>query len=68
MTTTLRDATPGQAFRDRDGDVWVRTEDGAVPTVVCAADSDSKDAFWRVGDMARAEDWYGPFTPLGPKP
>lgn len=63
MSRDLRDAKPGEVYRDKDGDVWGITRDGRVAMMLF---SDGAIAA-HVPYAVRESDPYAPFVRLVPE-
>jgi hypothetical protein len=62
----LRDAKPGEVYRDQDGDVWGVTFDGrAVPVFLAGGYTNAGARGFDRDDHAIAD--YGPFVLLTPE-
>ena len=62
----LRDAKPGEVYRDRDGDVWGVLHDGrAVPFFLAGGYLNAGVRGFKVDDHALVD--YGPFVLLSPE-
>lgn len=63
MSRDLRDAKPGEVYRDKDGDVWGIMRDGRVALLILA-DGSLADVAPRAQRHALS---FGPFTRLVPE-